>query len=120
MASTIVLAVQRKLLSERNLTFDKALEMAQSHETAVRNARTLQTGTSDVSESVHTLQKFQHSNDGPGSDSCYRCGRPGHAPTKCRFRSFKCHQCGRIGHIRAVGLRLKGRRPPAKTDSGET
>ena len=28
-------AIQRKLLSERNLTFDKALEMAQSHEVAV-------------------------------------------------------------------------------------
>ena len=92
-------AIQRKLLSERNLTFDKALEMAQSHETAVRNARTLQTGTN---ESVHTLQKFQHSNDGSGSDSCYRCGRHGHAPMRCRFRSFKCHQCGRIGHIKAV------------------
>ena len=47
-------AVQRKLLLECNLTFNKALEMVQ-HETAVRNARTLQTGTSDVSKSVHTL-----------------------------------------------------------------
>ena len=65
-------AVQWKLLSEHNLTFNKALEMVQSHETAVRNTCTLQTGTSDVSESVHTLQKFQHSNNGPGSDSCYR------------------------------------------------
>ena len=48
-------AAQRKRLLERNLTFNKALEMVQSHETAVRNARTLQTGTSDVSKSVHTL-----------------------------------------------------------------
>ena len=95
-------AIQRKLLSERNLTFDKALEMAQSHEAAVRNARTLQAGTNDVSEPVHTLQKFRQSNDGSGSDPCYRCGRHGHAPTRCRFRSFKCHQCGRIGHIKAV------------------
>ena len=36
-------AVQWKLLSEHNLTFNKALEMAQSHETAVRNTCTLQT-----------------------------------------------------------------------------
>ena len=76
--------------------------MAQSHEAAVRNARTLQAGTNDVSEPVHTLQKCRQSNDGSGSDPCYRCGRHGHAPTRCRFRSFKCHQCGRIGHIKAV------------------
>ena len=76
-------AVQRKLLSERNLTFHKMWEMVQSHETAVRNAHTLQTGTSDVSESVHTLQKFQHSKNWPGSNSCYQCGRHSHGPTKC-------------------------------------
>ena len=74
----------------------------------------MQTGTSDVPESVHTLQKFQHLNDGSGSDFCYRCGRAG------------------LGHSNVISvaalaiskqfvvLRLKGRRPFAKTDSGET
>ena len=67
------------MLSQRNVTFEKVLETVQSHKAAVRNACTLQAGTNDVSESVHMLQKFQHSNDKLGSDSCYWCKRHGHA-----------------------------------------
>ena len=34
--------------------------------------------------------------------ACYRCGRGGDQPDKCRFKQAKCLSCGKVGHIQRV------------------
>jgi len=31
--------------------------------------------------------------------TCYRCGKTGHHPDRCFFKSQKCRACGKRGHI---------------------
>ncbi len=81
--------IQKRLLSEHKLTFEKAFRIAQSHESATKNVVTLQ--------GPHQLR----TNDTVGSP-CYRCGRKGHKQDQCRFKTATCHHCGKVGHIQPV------------------
>ena len=29
----------------------------------------------------------------------HRCGKTGHHPTQCKYKSFKCHNCQKVGHL---------------------
>ena len=33
---------------------------------------------------------------------CYRCGRTGHLPTHCRYKTVRCHKCQKVGHLASV------------------
>ena len=85
---------QKRLLSEADLTFQKALEIAQGMEAAAKNAKELQSQTAPgvvpFEEVVHNVT----------STNCYRCGRANHIPAQCPFKEAKCHNCGKTGHIR--------------------
>ena len=72
--------IQRRLLSEKVLTSDKALEIAVSTETAKKNV-----------DKMHKV----------GDMSCYQCGK-NHFPDKFNFKGAKCFSCGKIGHIQKV------------------
>ena len=82
---------KRLLLSEQKMTFKKAFEIAQSHESATKDIATLQGATS---QEVHQIRD-SHA-------PCYRCGQTGHHKDNCKFKSSTCHLCGKIGHIRPV------------------
>ena len=70
---------------EKSLTFEKALEIAISKETAKKSVNVLQgAGPSEVHKIVNIV--------------CYRCGK-GHTADKCRLKGAKCFNCGKIGHI---------------------
>ncbi|CAG2249536.1 unnamed protein product [Mytilus edulis] len=75
--------IQRRLLAEPNLTFEKALEIATAMETAEKNAQDIQAKT--------TLEI-------PKQGDCYRCGG-NHLAAECRFKDAKCHSCKKKGHI---------------------
>ncbi|XP_060063527.1 uncharacterized protein K02A2.6-like [Ylistrum balloti] len=105
-------AVQKKLLSEKDLSFDKAVDIAVAMETAARDAVELQAKHKGLS--VHSLKsknpKFSSRNQKSSQQNkpkvsshekpCYRCTRPGHDPQKCFFKNEKCNQCGKVGHIK--------------------
>ena len=59
-------------------------------EAAERNAKSLK-GT----EAVHKFVAGRSATSTP----CYRCGRPNHEPSTCRFRDSTCHFCKKKGHI---------------------
>ena len=94
-------AMQKKLLTEADLTFQRAIDIAQNMESAAANAKQLQSCTSAEhrAEDVNKLQLTANAKG--GGNSCYRCGKPNHQPAQCCWKTAKCHYCGKIGHLLA-------------------
>lgn len=115
--------IQRRLLAERELTFEKAVEIATATEMANRNVQDLggKTPSSDnnvnkVEEAEAKPPKFQPTRE------CYRCGG-NHDPSSCKFKNEVCYKCQKKGHMAKVCQTGKkksqkqvkrGRRPDGK------
>ena len=115
--------IQRQLLSEPDLTFDKALKLAQAIETASKDVKDLQSLECAPSytrarqavlkmstKQIPSRQQHQHM-------ACYRCGGEQHRAGDCRFIKETCHKCGKVGHIQKV-CRSKGSASNSKTRGG--
>ena len=93
--------IQRRLLAEPNLTFEKAKALAEAAERADENARELEKATPGP-VGIHKIATRKTKEGGPHwskcNTECYRCGGK-HAADKCRFRDSDCHHCGEKGHI---------------------
>ena len=81
---------QKRLLTTKNLTLDKAISISLSMEMASKEAQQLHATTK-----VHTMSSDRANVQGP----CYRCGRMGHLATTCRCKDMDCRHCGKRGHI---------------------
>ena len=113
---------QRRLLAESQLTFTKALEIAQGQELADKSGKDLK--PESMEESVHILkpEPAKKQRTMPAGTSCYRCGK-NHA-SKCRFAAAICRACGKMGHIaRACRTRRREaqtqRRPESSANDEE-
>ena len=62
---------------------------------------------------VHSIQHSSSSNQPTGRTmaSCYRCGKTGHVPDRCHFKTATCHSCGKLGYIATV---CRSRKPTNK------
>ena len=97
--------IQRRLLSEPELTYKKALDLAQAMEAAERNVLDLK-GSKVDTEKLYLVKDTVSKNQGI---SCYRCGG-NHRAAECHFKDLICHSCGKQGHIaRVAEARLSGR-----------
>ena len=84
--------IQKRLLSEGDqLTWTKAVTLAQAMETVTKDSQLLR----PLSFSVQMVKDKRETRN----ILCYRCAKPGHSPAKCRFQTAKCHKCQKIGHI---------------------
>jgi len=103
-------SIQRRLLSEAELTLKEALKLALSYESATRNARELQasqnSGPEEAASELADCQlhritsaagQQQRENSG-----CSRCGRGTHTSGDCPFKEAECFNCGKKGHIRSA------------------
>ncbi|XP_041961667.1 uncharacterized protein K02A2.6-like [Alosa sapidissima] len=91
--------IQRRLLSETELTFDKALSIAVAVETANKNAQDLKNPSASV-KFIKTKKGTQESSAFKESgNECYRCKGTRHNAANCKFKQEKCHACGKVGHI---------------------
>ena len=122
--------IQRRLLVETSLTFDKAIEMALAAEAAEKDSLRLSGATTKDNDQttpvqppptpVHKVgqQKPQvnpRNNSPPGNRSkCYRCGG-GHLASVCPCREFVCHFCKKKGHLAKV-CRKKGKANKSKSE----
>ncbi|XP_025758532.1 uncharacterized protein K02A2.6-like [Oreochromis niloticus] len=86
--------VQKRLLTEKDLTFRKAVDYAVSAETATREVQQL---SGSLKVNAVLSQK---------GDKCRRCGKMNHTDDDCWYKDRDCHQCGRKGHTKRM---CKGR-----------
>ena len=91
----------------RELSLDKALEIAVAMETATKDAIELRNVQGDTP--VHKVRgDRRRRNQGRSQPQqapklvCYRCNGTDHLADKCRFKESTCNQCHRKGHIRAA------------------
>ena len=116
-------SVQRRLLWETELTFDKALEIALAAETADKDSKRLTdcdqdstpgqtqirgkitgTDTTPVYKLNSGEKRYPPARPGDANKSsareqeCYRCGGR-HHPSRCTFLEYECHFCKRKGHL---------------------
>lgn len=90
-------------LTETNLTFVKAIEIALSMEIASRDTLELQNSRGHGTEIAPQLHKMDLGQQRHRvAEKCYRCNREGHRADDCRFREETCHKCKRKGHIKAA------------------
>ena len=99
--------IQKKLLSESDLTLQKAIDIATDIETAAKDAVELQ--QQHRPDSVHQLSKKPILNTKPKErkKACFRCDRFNHTPDKCRFKEDTCRFCSKKGHIERASLSKK-------------
>ena len=102
--------IQKRLLSEPGLTYEKAVELALNAETAAQSLqelRTKQDSATAPQQTVHrttTISASSHSSGGASAvPTCYRCGNKGHTVAKCKIsKDVICHYCNKKGHLQRV------------------
>ena len=114
--------IQRRLLAEKELPLEKALDLARAMEAAEQNVHDLQSRSS-AGEDVNFVRQGRSGKLPPRRErepkgkACHRCGVSGHSPQDCRFRTATCHACSHVGHI-AKMCRTKSKQPPPRGNKG--
>ncbi len=87
-------AIQRKLLTERNLTWERACEISIGMESADRDTKVF-----SHTEQVNRLSRGKETKQNkPKGKSCFRCNG-NHDPDACFHKTKKCNACSKIGHL---------------------
>ena len=102
--------IQRRLLTEPELTYQKAVDIALAFESTAKHVQDLGVKNSiedrsgDLDWNVNQVKEDRQpqfsGNTGTRYD-CHRCGGK-HRANSCRFREVKCFNCQKIGHIAKV------------------
>lgn len=87
--------IQKRLLTEKDLTNARAIEIAQGMEAADQRTKEMHGASPSV---LQVREK-----------ACYRCGKVHEG--KCRFLTATCHKCGKVGHIASV---CRSKKPGSK------
>ena len=103
--------VQRRLLAEKNLTFDKALEISLAVEAADKDMKQIQKPPVVHYQSHGKDPKPPRKDVQPRNSrqptTCHRCLGE-HAPQTCPFKQAECHKCKKVGYI-AKACKTKAR-----------
>ena len=99
---------QKKLLTEKDLTYQRAVEISVSMETATHDTEEIHKA-SDVHAmaSSHKREKKSPTQYTKTSVKCKVCGRGSHRSEDCRFKDATCYGCNMKGHIRSACKQAK-------------
>ena len=98
-------SIQKRLLTETALTYQKAVEIAISMETVARESQQL-SSSQKVNAVYFTSQ----------GRKCTRCGRTNHREEECFYKDQSCHNCGKAGHIARMCRAEKGQKTAHKLE----
>ena len=85
-------SIQKKLLSEPNLTLDKVIEIAVSMKLTAKETVKLKNG--QEVEVKHPTNKLSET-----CKACFRCGKTNHDSDSCFHKKSQCHGCKEIDHL---------------------
>ncbi len=109
--------IQCRLLSEKDVDFKRALEVAQAMESADKDSQHLQSVAAPVTETTAGVNRLRtdkpqtkEGRSSNGLNGCYRCGGR-HLARDCRFKEADCHACGKRGHISRA---CRSEKPPTQ------
>ncbi|XP_053698835.1 uncharacterized protein K02A2.6-like [Sabethes cyaneus] len=117
--------IQSRLLEVRNLTLERAREIAVSMELSYKGEKEIQSkqgksevnlvepSRSNVKLQVKSTNKNSKNKDSAGSGKkgeCYRCGNTSHFANKCPYIRTVCNYCKMVGHLQKVCLKAKNER----------
>lgn len=112
-------ATKRKLLSEKNLTYARAIEVAISDEAASRDI-----GEMDHQKPLAAVNYVRNHQGSTKSNvkkkTCNCCGRMGHWKDNCRFKEYSCDKCKKKGHLAAVCFSKENNSRRASENSRDT
>lgn len=109
--------IQKRLLAEKDLTYDTAYTLALAIETAEKDTKNLKpsaAGAGDASQhqvlynhgkgaKLPTSTPAQGLGKAQGADkACYRCGAGNHLAPACRHKDTECSYCKKKGHLTRV------------------
>uniref|UniRef100_A0A8C5PU77 Reverse transcriptase domain-containing protein n=1 Tax=Leptobrachium leishanense TaxID=445787 RepID=A0A8C5PU77_9ANUR len=109
-------AMSKRLLTKKELTLHKAMDIASIMEQVTKEADALhrKQKTEQEVEIFHTDTREwykrnkqynslrQRTVHGEPQNGCYRCGVASHESHSCRFRNAVCHSCGNKEHTKRV------------------
>ena len=99
-------SIQKRLLSEADLTLARAVEISQGMEAAHQNTQLMKGKVegviSKVTQEQTSTNSFDKQEQYKKKKPCYRCGKQGHSAADCTFKDSNCHKCGKKGHIAKV------------------
>ena len=120
----------KRLLSEKELTFQKACEITLALELAYKDTKELREHAEKPKGAVNKVfntsserrnhmkgqsSRYDRQDDSRGKQrvsekwQCYRCGKDNHQPTECHYRTETCHGCGKVGHLKRVCKKIRQR-----------
>jgi len=100
---------KKRLLSEEKLTYDQAVKILRTMETAEQDVKDVSTQKSSIHQILSRpkpsgLQRRSQSSESATystSPTCYRCGGPHKAP-ECYLKDVLCNYCHKKGHVQRV------------------
>ena len=90
---------------ETNLTLDKAVTIASSHEAADKNVHILKNSAEQEVKIHKILQQSSPRAKIRKKRKCFRCGDQSHIVNECKHTHSKCTYCKKVGHIAKVCLK---------------
>ncbi len=115
--------IQWRLLTEPELTYQKAVGIALALESTAKHVHDLG-AKNDMADhpplNIHHIKEHRQSQfqENTGNYECHRCGGK-HRANSCRFREVKCFNCQKMGHIAKV-CHSKSKTGSANTGSAST
>jgi hypothetical protein len=113
--------MQKRLISEKALTCDRAITLAVALEAAEHDVTELNSGLTSVSTNKVKFSKKAVNSKKAQSDKsgdkivCYCCGRNNHKRPECRFKDQKCTKCNLKGHLEVMCGKIPLNRRPKKS-----
>ena len=107
--------VQRLLLTEKELTLEKAYQVCIAEEAASKDTSVLKgehVNKVSAQKKCYT-GKRNHTKQQPENQDqkrvCFRCGDESHLANRCKHQNTRCNYCKKIGHLAKMCLKLKSK-----------